>query len=216
MKALKILAAAVLASAALHAADAIRYNGQPRGSTMKIDGTSTIHDWTVESQVIGGSIEVDSSFPLDPSKEPPKDAKLTPKVNVVIPVRQIKSGKSLMDTVMHNAMKAEEHPRIEYKLIEMTPKGKEGNGLKFATTGTLKVAGVTKTNSFDVLMTKVDDSTLKWSGVTKLKMTDFGISPPAPKIALGAIKTGDDVTLTFDWLTKKAAAPASAAPASAP
>jgi hypothetical protein len=34
-------------------------------------------------------------------------------------------------------------------------------------------------------------------------MTSFGIQPPAPKIALGLISTGDDVKLTFDWVTAK-------------
>jgi hypothetical protein len=32
-----------------------------------------------------------------------------------------------------------------------------------------------------------------------LKMTDFKIQPPAPKVALGLIKTGDDVKLKFQW-----------------
>jgi hypothetical protein len=54
-------------------------------------------------------------------------------------------------------------------------------------------------------MTKVDDKKLKVSGKTKVKMTDFKIEPPAPKIALGAIKTADDVTLTFDWIAMQAA-----------
>ena len=58
------------------------------------------------------------------------------------------------------------------------------------------------------MITKVDDKKLKVAGATKLKMTDFKIDPPAPKIALGAIKTGDDVKLTFEWLTQvKAPAP---------
>jgi hypothetical protein len=40
-------------------------------------------------------------------------------------------------------------------------------------------------------------------------MTDFKIEPPAPAIGLGLIKTGDDVKLSFEWLTvPKAAAPA--------
>jgi hypothetical protein len=46
---------------------------------------------------------------------------------------------------------------------------------------------------------------LKFSGTTALKMTDFGIQPPAPSLALGLIKTGDDVKITFEWLTAKAA-----------
>lgn len=202
MKATRIIlnaATALFLAGALHA-DSIQYSARP-GSVMKIDGTSTIHDWTVESKVIGGTMELDSNFPLDPSQEPPKELQVTPKVDVKLPVRQLKSGKSLMDTVMHNAMKAEQFPTIEYKLLEMTPKGKTASGMKFGTKGTITCSGVTKTNEFDVVMTKVEGNKIKVTGETKLKMTDFGIQPPAPKIALGAIKTGDDVKLTFEWVT---------------
>jgi len=30
-------------------------------------------------------------------------------------------------------------------------------------------------------------------------MSQFGVVPPAPKIALDLIKTGDEVTVEFDW-----------------
>jgi hypothetical protein len=30
-------------------------------------------------------------------------------------------------------------------------------------------------------------------------MGDFEVPPPAPKVALGAIKTSEDVKLTFEW-----------------
>lgn len=200
MKKSLFTAAALLLAAAVHAEN-VRYNGVPNASMMKIDGTSTIHDWTVESKVIGGFIELESNFPLDPSQEAPKDLKVTPRVEVNIPVRQLKSGKSLMDTVMHNAMKAEDHPRIEYRLLELTPKGKSDAGMKFAAKGTIKVSGVITTNEFDVVMSKTADQKIKVAGETKLKMTDFGIEPPAPKIALGAIKTSPDVKLTFEWIT---------------
>ena len=197
-------AAALLFAAALHA-ETITYIAVPRGSIMKLDGTSTMHDWSVESQLIGGRMELDSNFPLDPGQEPPKELKVTPKVDVSILVRQLKSGKSLMDTVMHNAMNVETHPTIKYALLEMKPKGKTDKGLQFATKGTITCNGVTRTNEFDVVMTKVDDKKLKVSGSTKVKMTDFKIDPPAPKIALGAIKTGDDVKITFEWLTQQKA-----------
>src|SRR3954462_11594540 len=135
MKAMRhILNAAVVAAFLFAArplcAETIQYTGKP-GSLMKVEGTSTIHDWVVECKVIGGQMELDSNFPLDPSKEPPKDLTVTPKVDVTIPVRQLKSGKSLMDTVMHNAMNAETNPTIKYTLLEMKPMGKADNGLKF-------------------------------------------------------------------------------------
>ena len=194
--------AVVFLAAALHA-ETITYQAVPRGSMMKIDGASTVHDWEVECQVIGGRMELDSNFPLDPSKEPPKDLKVKPTVKVIIPVRQLKSGTAPMDTVMHNAMNIETHPSIEYTLLDMTAKGKTNNGLVFGTKGTITCNGVTRTNDFDVVMSKVDEKKIKVSGTTKVKMTDFKIEPPAPKIALGAIKTGDDVKLTFEWLTQQ-------------
>jgi hypothetical protein len=197
----KILLTVAALFLATSQAETISYIGQPRGSSLKLDGTSNIHNWTAETSAVGGRMDLDSNFPLDPSKEPPKDLKVKPFVEVTIPVRQLQSsGKSPMDSVMHEHMKADEFPRIKYKLLELTPKGKTDAGLKFEAKGALTVAGVTKTNEFDVIMTKVDDK-VKVSGATTIKMTDFGIQPPAPKIALGAIKTGDDVKVTFEWLT---------------
>ena len=53
------------------------------------------------------------------------------------------------------------------------------------------------------------ENKLKISGTTPLKMTDYKVEPPAPKIALGLIKTGDDVKLIFEWmLGQRKAAPA--------
>jgi hypothetical protein len=34
-------------------------------------------------------------------------------------------------------------------------------------------------------------------------MSDHGIKAPAPKIALGLITTGDEVSLSFEWFTQK-------------
>ena len=55
------------------------------------------------------------------------------------------------------------------------------------------------------------DKKLKISGSTTVKMTDFKIEPPAPKIALGLIKTGDPVKIIFDWNVAQRAPPAAAA-----
>jgi hypothetical protein len=51
---------------------------------------------------------------------------------------------------------------------------------------------------------------MKISGTTTLKMTDFKIDPPAPKIAMGMIKTGDEVKLIFDWMVAQRSPPTAA------
>lgn len=202
MKTHRLLLAATLAllSLATRAADDwIRYIAQPAGSQVRVDGTSTIHDWSVESKLIGGYIELDPAFNLDH----PAPGKVNARVAVLIPVRQLKSDKTAMDTIMYESMKEKEHRRIDYRLTEITlkeaPKSPEAP-LLFETKGDLIVAGVTNVIQMPVTMTRVEKDKLKFTGSTSVKMTSFGIQPPTK---LGLFSTGDDVKLTFEWLTTR-------------
>lgn len=203
---------AFLAAWSLTAEAIKRFEAQP-GSKLRLEGTSTVHDWKVESPIIGGFMELDDKIKLDhgqPALDGPADGKVNAKVEVTIPVRALKSNNSLMDDVMHKAMKIQQHPQIKYRLQEMQLKGgarAPGTPLIFETKGELTVAGVTRTNQMDVAIDKAANNRLKASGSTSVKMTDFGIQPPAPKIALGAIKTGDDVKISFEWLTAERSTP---------
>ena len=193
-------AAIVSLALPLGAADAIRYNSVPNECKMRMEGTSTIHDWHAESGVIGGSLEVEAGFP-DSAKGPVK-----PKADVNVPVRSLKtSGGRKMDSVMLEHMKATDHKMIKYSVIEMTPKGANAaGGTDFEAKGTLTIAGVTRTNTMPVTVSKVGETKLKIAGATKLQMTAYGVTPPAPDIGLGLIKTGDEVTIKFEWVTEKA------------
>jgi polyisoprenoid-binding protein YceI len=197
----KSLVAAFLLLGAVSLSAQVRYQATP-GSTVKIEGTSTIHDWTVESKIIGGFVEFDSEAALDPSKTA-GDVKA--KVDVSIPVRSIKSGKKLMDDIMHDALKVKTATNITYTLTEIKPQArKAGDPLKFDTKGDLTVAGVTKPVTMVVTLVPQGNK-MKASGSAKMKMSDFGIKAPAPAVGLGLIKTADDVTVTFEWATMKKA-----------
>ena len=87
--------------------------------------------------------------------------------------------------------------------MKETPTSAEGPFL-FDSKGELAVAGVTNKVAFPVTMTRVDKNKMKTTGATNVKMTSFGIQPPAPKIALGLISTGDDVKIAFEWNTAAA------------
>ena len=183
----------------------IRYQGRP-GSKLKLEGTSTIHDWTVEGKIIGGFLELESNFPLDSSAKPPADAKLNAKVEVDIPVTSLLSGKQLMDEVMYDAMKQKQYPKIQYRLKQISLKpGAKAGPLQFDAVGELTIAGMMRTNSMVVTIERVDPTRLKVKGESPIKMTDFGVKPPAPNLGLGLIKTGDDVKISFEWVTGKKA-----------
>jgi polyisoprenoid-binding protein YceI len=194
----KTLALLLLSAIAVSAQ--VRYQSTP-GSKFKIDGTSTVHDWTVESAIVGGFIEFESDSVLDPAK--PITGEVKAKVEVTMGVVNLKSGKKSMDEFMHDTLKVKDHPRIKYVLKELKVQSrKAGEPLKFDSKGDLTVAGVTK--PIDMVVTlEPQGNKLKATGSKQLKMTDFGMKPPAPALGLGLIKTGDEVTVTFEWMTAK-------------
>lgn len=194
------LALLLLASASA-AENWVAYLASANGSRVKIEGTSTLHDWTMESTLVAGKMELEEGFKLDSSLKP---GKVNARVTVSMPVRQFKNGKySGMDEVMQQAMKEDKSPKIEYKLTELVfkeaPKSADAP-YSFDSTGELTVAGVTKKISMPITIFQVSPVRLKVAGTIGLKMTDYGVVPPAPKIAGGFIKTGDEVKISFDWV----------------
>ena len=194
-------AGAIIAFTTQTRAETITYSAKT-GSLLKISGTSSVHDWEVKTLLIGGRMVWDSSFPLDPSKAELPKLTTTPKVSVIVPVRNIESGKQRMNEVMHGAMNAQKHKFARYNLKEIKvvdKKRKAGDPIVFNTKGTLNINGKSAPVSMQISIAKREGDKLKVSGKTKLKMSQFGITPPAPKIALGLITTGDEVSVEFEW-----------------
>ena len=195
-------------AACLPAADGpTRFDPLP-GSKVRIEGTSSIHDWQVEGKLIGGCLETGPGFPIEPGQAV-QPGKIEAKVDAFIPVRSLKSVEKdgrpysdSMDDIMYDKLLQPANPRILYHLtvlvLKEAPKGPADPYLCDAT-GQLVVAGLTNMIQMPVSVTPLGDKKLKIAGQTAVKMTDFGIKPPAPAIALGLIRTGDDVKLIFEW-----------------
>ena len=194
-------AGAIIAFTTQTRAETVTYSAKT-GSLLKISGTSSVHDWEVKTLLIGGRMVWDSSFPLDPSKAELPKLTTTPKVSLIVPVRNIESGKQRMNEVMHGAMNAQKHKFARYNLKEIKvvdKKRKAGDPIVFNTKGTLNINGKSAPVSMQISIAKREGDKLKVSGKTKLRMSQFGITPPAPKIALGLITTGDEVSVEFEW-----------------
>ncbi len=200
-------AALALALSAVALADNwVKLASKP-GSKVRMEGTSSIHDWYAESAIIRGSFEVEPEFLTDKSLKSVKSLttkEVNPKAEIAIPVRSLKSSSGQkMDEIMQEAMNAKEHNDIVFKLKEMVLKGEPdaaGNA-RFETVGDLTVAGKTQLCKLEVGLQRLEGERFKFSGETKLKMTDFGITPPSPNIpGMSRITTGDEVTVKFEWL----------------
>ena len=186
--------AAKPAAAPATPAGAILYTALPTGSKMKIEGTSTLHDWTIESSIVAGSLEADAKFP-ESALTDPKAAK--PIVSVSVPVKSLKSNNKRMDTSTYEYLKQPEFKNIEYRLLELKPKSAAGDTgpLKFDAVGALTIVGVTRTNTMPVTIEKKDGK-LKIVGSTPVKCTDYGLKP----FSYLLISCGDDLKISFEWL----------------
>ena len=178
---------------ALNGAEMLRYESQPGGGKIILEGKSSHGVWTMECGSIGGFLEADAAFP--------ESIGAKPKVEVSVPVRQIKSGKKAMDARMLSEMNQPVHPKIEYRVLELKPKGSPSSGkAEFDAVGALTVVGVTRTNTMPVTITRVDKTKLKVNGTTIVKMTDHGLKPPSfDVIGIGLMKTEDEVKITLEW-----------------
>lgn len=164
-------------------------------SQIKINGTSTIHDWEVKSEKMAGSMLFTPKGKIKSNKLMEgkiSDGKLS--VNVV----QIKSERgATMDGKMHQALKVEAHPTIGFVLsqpIQLEKKTRDGVEIK----GQLSIAGVTKTSDVSASVSQTNAGTIVISGETALKLTDFNITPPTAMF--GQIQTGDDISVVFDLI----------------
>ncbi len=155
--------------------------------TMTIKGTSNVHDWESSVEKVTGTAKVT----FDDNGALHIEA-----CTVNIPVTSIKSTKgSIMDKKTWKALKSDEYANIKYQLTDFGNLVKSSNGFTTNTTGKLTIAGKTKTVNISVKGRELDNGSIEITGSKALKMTDYGIDPPTA--LLGAMTTGDDVTIEF-------------------
>jgi hypothetical protein len=210
---LGIVALALTAFAPIIAHGATTRLDARSGSKMRLEGTSTIHDWQVESPLIIGYLEVGPNFPLEPGQSvSPGKVEATGEASVIVKsLRSVKEDgrpyDDKMDDKMYHMMSYTNYPKIVYRLTELTlkevPKDK-GAPYVFDSKGNLAIAGVTNAISMPVSVLPLPDGKVKISGSVGIKMTDFKIEPANIIVA----KTGNDVKIKFDWMVgqKKPAA----------
>jgi polyisoprenoid-binding protein YceI len=102
----------------------------------------------------------------------------------------------MMDNNTYKALNVDKNPNITYVLSSATVTPVDGNTYTIKTTGKLTIAGSTRET--DVVATgKMNaDKSISVTGSKKFKMTDYGIKPPTAM--LGTIKTGDDITISYN------------------
>ena len=159
------------------------------GTTIKVLGTSNVHDWTM----ISNAVESQGQFDLPGHNLPALSLRLA--------VTSLKSEHTSMDDRTYTAVNAKKYPDISFKLTsaEVVPGG--NNSYLIKAKGDLTIAGVTKPVSVDVTAVTGADNAITCSGSKNIQLTDYGIKPPT--FMLGAMKVHNDLTIQFNLIYKK-------------
>jgi hypothetical protein len=210
---------AVLLGAVVRAGGTARFESIPDKSKVTVDGTSTLHDWTVKSPNISGSITFKFDVPADAPVQLIRErivANPDADVDVTIKVKSLVSGDKAMDKKMYEALKSDDNPSITYKLTKLElAAGTKAEQSKFEvkTSGKLTIAGTTKDLEMSMVLEVVDSQHLRISGETPMKMTTYNVKPPTA--LAGMIKSADKIKVTFEWNSVRVAAtPPATQPAS--
>jgi len=155
---------------------------------IKLNGTSNLHDW--EMKAVSGTTA--ASFVVT-------NGKITSlsKLNFSLPVKNLKSGESAMDKNTYKALNSDANPNISFVLSSATVVSTGGNNYKLNCQGKMSIAG--KTNQTELLATGIynpADKSFTVTGVKKMKMTEYNVKPPTA--LLGTIKTGNDISISYN------------------
>jgi len=151
---------------------------------LKVEGTSTIHDWHMTSTKATGTADL------------MVNGKMVESINsleVSFPAKSLESGKGGMDKNAYKALDTKKHERITFQFSALKQSGTD----TLIAMGTLTISGVSKDVSMNVAYT-IEEDGVRFTGRLPVKFTDFKIDPP--KALFGTIKTGDELDLTFNAL----------------
>ncbi len=175
-------------------AQSVNYNVD-ESSTMKVIGTSSVHDWEAEVEEMDLSVALNPELLASDSTESPVTS-----LSLNVPVTSIESGKGGMNRRINDALKHKDHPEIMFNLIssEIAEGEQSGDSFTLNLRGNLNIAGFTREVAFPVTGTKVDDNSYRFEGSFGLNMTDYEVEPPSAMF--GAIKSGEEVEVVFNIL----------------
>jgi polyisoprenoid-binding protein YceI len=161
-----------------------KIGGKP---VMTLYGTSTLHDWTMVAHTFTG----DAQFALSADNQLSSFDVLT----VILPVHNLKSEHDGMNDNAYEALKADDHKDIVFKLTSAKITSSGGNKYQITALGNLSIAGATKAVTLITNALVNADGSVSCSGSVPIKLSEYNIERPS--FMLGTMKVGDAMTLNY-------------------
>ncbi|MBK8627600.1 MAG: YceI family protein [Saprospiraceae bacterium] len=156
--------------------------------SLAVSGTSTMHDWVMKS----GTGDCNATL-VEDAKGNLTD--LTT-LNFTVSAKSLKSGKDGMDKNAYKALKTDKAPNITASLKSATISTKDNKNYTIKAVIKLTIAGKTVETDLTAQAKRINDNSYAVKGEKNISMKDYGVE--APSFMLGAVKTGNDVVLSFD------------------
>lgn len=156
-----------------------------------VSGTSNLHDWTANAEKASGTFKIDVA-----------DGKIktAPSINLIVEANSLKGSKgNVMDSKIKDALNAKKNPYITFRSTSGNVVNQSGVH-NLTSNGVLTVAGNQQNITVNAQGKILPNGDIEFTGSKKLKMTDYKVNPP--KAMLGALTTGDDITLSFKIVLK--------------
>ncbi len=162
----------------LQAQEGYQLNSQQH---FKVAGTSTLHDWDMESQDARGQATI-----LIEDQQ----IKEISSLKVLLPVRSLESGNNRMDRTAYDAIDADDHEYVEFKLSGVRNISPD----RVTATGQLTIAGEIREVTLRANYS-VNGNSVQFEGEHQIKFSQFDVRPP--RAMLGTIRTGDELDIYF-------------------
>ena len=157
-------------------------------SSLKVTGTSTLHDWHMAVTDFSGSFTALFNENMD---------LVIDAGDFVCDAASITSDNSLMDDKAHNALKTDRYKKIEFDLSKATALVVNGGTIDSQIGGQLQISGQKHVATLPIKGTIDTDGNVTLKGEVDVKMSDYSIKPPTA--LMGAVKSGDDVTIHYQF-----------------
>jgi hypothetical protein len=167
-------------------------------SSFWINGTTTVNAFTCRVEDVRGSGQV----PRVPASAVPVSLDQSPSLDV--PVREFDCGNKRMSKDLREALHAEAHPTIQFRLENVEritrPTDASHDWYRLDVVGALTIAGTERRVQISAWGRPVTGEVYRVSGCKDLQMTAFGIDPPTKFLSL--IKVRNDIEVHFDLLVE--------------
>ncbi|MGY4386120.1 polyisoprenoid-binding protein YceI [Pedobacter sp. UYP24] len=171
------------------------YKLSSKDNLIKIAGKSNVHDWIMIA--LNPIAEADFG-PLVGSDNIPKSLN---ELSFTVLAKSLKSEHSSMDTRTYKTIKANDFPKITFKLSNAVISAVAKNKFAIKATGILTIAGVSKNITMQVNGDVKADQSIICTGSESIKLTEYNIDPPS--FMLGAMKVANELVVSYTLNFKK-------------